>query len=1054
MRPHVTSWRRFAAAVSLAALPCAPALAANGLVATVPEAAAGAMVLDGWCVDSAYSDRSIAVLLWPASAGGPAGVVKAAWQRDGLWVCVSGLPSSATGPLNVSIDPAGGRGGSPATNVVRLELTRVGARLSFRGAAAGGGFVRDEALDNMWSAAVSGVAGGGPWTGEMMISAAVTGTLAGGVSGGIRTGLDGVAGANTAWPPQSPFDAPRSWATVEMAPSIGSQVPPHLDAKSISQGLTWDATSSDPYLFIAGKTTLVRAQISGWPLDTVTTASCVVAHYFWNGSQWVPDTTTTMGATWSGVGTPQLNGYQTSRLDGQPTFDCWVGPSLLASPGLYDFSFAVAVNGGPIKNLFLGSRELVQSQPFKLLVTPRINSKIPTLFQPFDVPTSSRLATAMQYLRRSWPVGDTKFPYLWAPLHDCTQLTDGLCDAQSRSSSDIYVAAYNNWAVQNGVKRIDKAVVAAIFPAGNGGGQSCWKGGASPTSGAIVTPDATDPGAITIAQEVAHCLGQVDPVSPNADPNNNVHSLHLSPPLPAFDQGFVDTIGRTVGTWVSRSVMFPSVFTGNTDDVRMIFEGYEFNDLYAKNQGLPYITVSEMPGDAMLEVVGTLDVEDVYVPTWGALAMDVASLVPPPAPDSPYALVLQRADGSEIVRYAFDVDFEETHGDADLLPLTFVVPAPDGLASYAIVKGEATLFASDPSAPAPAVAIRHFNPGRNVRLTWSGRPGLRYQVVFDHGDGGPVLPLVTGIADTSYVVPASQLPPGRDARLRVVASNGFATASDTSRPFDVNAGPSIVTILSPRPSSVLVAGRGLRLAGAAQSPQGDPVDAARLRWTVDDEFVGTGAPTVTLGPGDHVIQLRVEQGGAMSRAREAVRVLADRDHDGLPDSYEAGHACLNPDDADASGDADGDGLTSTAEFTLGTNPCHPDSNGDGVSDGDSVQLGIVPGPVTPPHDPRPDGPFWLLSTPVGLVCGSAEQVTVNVEAASPSTTWRARSNSPAVTVALDTHTGPGPLMLTAACGTLSRGSYPAQVLLSAAFAQGTPGFMDATRLLDVTVVVP
>src|SRR5206468_4237500 len=56
-----------------------PAWAADGLVATVPEASS-APTLDGVCTDPAYGTRAAAVLLWPASLGAPAGVVRAAWQ--------------------------------------------------------------------------------------------------------------------------------------------------------------------------------------------------------------------------------------------------------------------------------------------------------------------------------------------------------------------------------------------------------------------------------------------------------------------------------------------------------------------------------------------------------------------------------------------------------------------------------------------------------------------------------------------------------------------------------------------------------------------------------------------------------------------------------------------------------------------------------------------------------------------------------------------------------------------------------------------------------------
>jgi hypothetical protein len=47
---------------------------------------------------------------------------------------------------------------------------------------------------------------------------------------------------------------------------------------------------------------------------------------------------------------------------------------------------------------------------------------------------------------------------------------------------------------------------------------------------------------------------------------------------------------------------------------------------------------------------------------------------------------------------------------------------------------------------------------------------------------------------------------------------------------------------------------------------------------------------------------------------------------------------------------------------MGTDPCSPDTNGDGVSDSDSVQLGIAPWRPGRAGPLRPDGPFWLLQS--------------------------------------------------------------------------------------------
>ena len=62
----------------------------------------------------------------------------------------------------------------------------------------------------------------------------------------------------------------------------------------------------------------------------------------------------------------------------------------------------------------------------------------------------------------------------------------------------------------------------------------------------------------------------------------------------------------------------------------------------------------------------------------------------------------------------------------------------------------------------------------------------------------------------------------------------------------------------------------------------------------------------------------------------------DRDSDGMEDRWEEQFG-LNPDDpADAALDNDSDGLSNLEEFQEDTNPIDPDSDGDGLSDGDEV----------------------------------------------------------------------------------------------------------------------
>ncbi|MCB1094721.1 MAG: CHRD domain-containing protein [Verrucomicrobiae bacterium] len=95
--------------------------------------------------------------------------------------------------------------------------------------------------------------------------------------------------------------------------------------------------------------------------------------------------------------------------------------------------------------------------------------------------------------------------------------------------------------------------------------------------------------------------------------------------------------------------------------------------------------------------------------------------------------------------------------------------------------------------------------------------------------------------------------------------------------------------------------------------------------------------------------------GVLSSADVAANFLKgpdnDSDGDGLPNSFEEAFAFLDPNNAaDAALDQDNDGLSNLAEFELGTDLEKPDTDGDGLKDGEEVAVAIGSNPANADTD--------------------------------------------------------------------------------------------------------
>jgi hypothetical protein len=137
-------------------------------------------------------------------------------------------------------------------------------------------------------------------------------------------------------------------------------------------------------------------------------------------------------------------------------------------------------------------------------------------------------------------------------------------------------------------------------------------------------------------------------------------------------------------------------------------------------------------------------------------------------------------------------------------------------------------------------------------------------------------------------------------------------------------------------------GNGRAFSGACSSVTGPTLTIGPLA-VIHFSVTGTGASGLALSE-VRVTNDSLDQVGSCAPVIEVampcrsgiVNVGApDGDGDGLPDSYEAAHSCLDPATQNSvTADPDADTLDTASEFGLALNPCDSDTEDDGALDGD------------------------------------------------------------------------------------------------------------------------
>lgn len=612
----------------------------------------------------------------------------------------------------------------------------------------------------------------------------------------------------------------------------------------------------------------------------------------------------------------------------------------------------------------------------------------------------------------------------------------------------------------------------------------------------LVLNDA-DEGGKTFIHEGMHSFGAVDSDQPNHISNFGDHSRYdegrwfnadaadqgISNCMPSlnFRQALIDETGgvrRVVkldsgapveltllgcGQWSSPKSLLSYAPRRNNTNTFLEPLDYQFalEDLDALAHRMAVAVAAAAGVTDTLHLAGDIDLSNKVTITI-AYPSSNGDPVTPPTLGGHYHLQLRGASDLLLHDQPFDLLFAggHTHAEADYdhhanpdlgsAHFNLRIPLPAGTLKAEIRHEQDVIWSKSVSANAPTVTLNTPNGGSfqatdTIAVSWNGADAdndpLLYALDYSADNGQSWIVLVPSLTATTFAWQPNYIPASATALLRIRASDGFKTATATSAPFALAPQAPLAFILEPSQNLTFTEGATVDLIGGSVTAAG--FDQGAFVWSHNGQNIAaTKDATYTLNAvGQQIFTIQVTADNMAASDSVTVTVVADYDHDGLPNSWELKHS-LNPlDAADAYVDTENDGLLNLQEYQLGTNPRQADSDGDTAADGAEVAVGTDPlradqKPATGPVLQVGAATLEFIAGADGL--STAPQKFWVTNSGAGALAWSATSDASWLTITPAQGAAPQEVTVSATPGTLGNGVYTGLITFSAAGAANSP----------------